>query len=389
MPECARRIAAIPPYLFAEIDRRKAEARARGVDVIDLGIGDPDRPTPGHVLERLQREAANPAWHRYPSYVGDPAFRCAVAGWYRRRFGVELDPDREVMALIGSKEGIAHMVWAYVDQGDVALVPDPGYPVYRTHVLLAGGTPWEMRLLPERGFLPDLGAVPEEVARRARLLWLNYPNNPTAAVADLAFLEEAVAFCRRHDILLCHDAAYTETTYDGYVAPSVLQVPGAKEVAVEFHSLSKPFNMTGWRLGMAVGNADAVRALGIIKTNTDSGQFTAIQQAGIAALEETPASFFAAMKEVYRRRRDLVVGALRGLGIAVEPPRATFYVWAPVPPGYTSAGFAEALLEQAGVVVAPGSGYGPGGEGYFRISLTVPDDRLEEAVARLRRLVRL
>lgn len=389
MPECARRIAAIPPYLFAEIDRKKAEARARGVDVIDLGIGDPDRPTPGHVVERLQREAANPAWHRYPSYVGAPAFRRAVAGWYRRRFGVELDPDREVMALIGSKEGIAHIVWAYVDPGDVALVPDPGYPVYRTHVLLAGGTPWEMRLLPERGFLPDLGAVPDEVARRARIMWLNYPNNPTAAVADLAFFEEAVAFCRRHDILLCHDAAYTETAYGGYVAPSVLQVPGAKEVAVEFHSLSKPFNMTGWRIGMAVGNPDAVRALGVIKTNTDSGQFTAVQQAGIAALEETPASFFAEMNEVYRRRRDLVVGALRDLGVPVEPPRATFYVWAPVPPGHTSAGFAEALLEQAGVVVAPGNGYGPGGEGYFRISLTVPDDRLEEAVARLRRLVRL
>ncbi len=389
MPEYARRIAAVPPYLFAEIDRKKAEARARGVDVIDLGIGDPDLPTPVHVVERLRVEAGNPAWHRYPSYVGDAEFRRAVAAWYGRRFGVELDPEREVMALIGSKEGIAHAIWAYVDAGDLALVPDPGYPVYRTHVLLAGGTPYALRLEAERGFLPDLEAVPPEVVGRARLLWLNYPNNPTAAVADLAFFEEAVAFCRRHDILLCHDAAYSETTFDGYVAPSVLQVPGAREVAVEFHSLSKPFNMTGWRIGMAVGNAAAVRGLGIIKTNTDSGQFTAVQRAAVAALEETPAGFLEGMRETYRRRRDLVVDALRALGVQVDPPRGTFYIWAPVPAGYTSAGFTEALLEQAGVVVAPGSGYGEAGEGYFRISLTVPDALLSEAVARLRRLVRL
>ncbi len=379
----ARRIEAIPPYLFAEIDRKREEAVARGVDVIDLGIGDPDRPTPDHVVERLCREARNPAWHRYPSYVGALDFRKAAAEWLQRRFGVEVDPRSEVITLIGSKEGLAHLVWAYVDAGDVALVPDPGYPVYRTHVLLAGGEPYPLPLKAERGFLPDLEAVPAEVARRAKILFLNYPNNPTAAVADLAFFEEAVAFCRRHDVLLCHDAAYSEITYDGYVAPSVLQVPGAKEVAVEFHSLSKPYNMTGWRIGFAAGNREAIAGLGIIKTNTDSGQFTAIQYAGISALLETPPEFTKSMCDLYARRRDLVVDALGRMGIAVEKPRGAFYVWAPVPPGYSSAGFAAELLERVGVIVAPGTGYGEHGEGFFRISLTTPDDRLAEAMNRL------
>ena len=379
----AKRIEAVPPYLFAEIDRKREEAVARGVDVIDLGIGDPDRPTPDHVVERLCREARNPAWHRYPSYVGALDFRKAAAEWLQRRFGVEVDPRGEVITLIGSKEGLAHLIWAYVDDGDVALVPDPGYPVYRTHVLLAGGEPYPLPLKAERGFLPDLEAVPAEVARRAKILFLNYPNNPTAAVADLAFFEEAVAFCRRHDVLLCHDAAYSEITYDGYVAPSVLQVPGAKEVAVEFHSLSKTYNMTGWRIGFAAGNREAITGLGIIKTNTDSGQFTAIQYAGISALLETPAEFIKRMCDLYARRRDLVVDALARLGISVEKPRGAFYVWAPVPAGYTSAGFAAELLERAGVIVAPGTGYGEHGEGFFRISLTTPDDRLEEAMNRL------
>lgn len=379
----AKRIDTVPPYLFAEIDRKREEAVARGVDVIDLGIGDPDQPTPDHVVERLAREAKNPAWHRYPSYVGALDFRKAAAAWLGRRFGVEVDPRGEVMTLIGSKEGIAHILWAYVDPGDVALIPDPGYPVYKTHTLLAGGRPYLMPLRPENGFLPDLDAIPTDVADRAKILFLNYPNNPTAAVADLAFFEKAVAFCRRHDILLCHDAAYTEITYDGYVAPSILQVPGAKDVAVEFHSLSKPFNMTGWRLGFAAGNRDAVGGLGIIKTNTDSGQFTAIQYAGISALEETPPEFARRMTEIYTRRRDRVVTALGKIGIAVEKPKGAFYVWAPVPAGYTSAGFTAALLERAGVIVAPGNGYGENGEGFFRISLTTPDDRLEEAVARI------
>lgn len=389
MVQKAKRIGEIPPYLFAEIDRKREEARARGVDVIDLGIGDPDKPTPPHIVERLCREAKNPAWHRYPSYLGSMDFRRAVAAWYSRRFGVELDPVGEVMTLIGSKEGIAHIVWAYVDPGDIALIPDPGYPVYKTHTLLAGGHPYLMPLLPDNGFLPDLTRIPEDVARKAKIMFLNYPNNPTAAVADLAFFEEAVAFCRRHDILLCHDAAYTETTYDGYVAPSILQVPGAKDIAVEFHSLSKPFNMTGWRLGFVVGNREAVAGLGIIKTNTDSGQFTAIQMAGIAALEETSQSFFAEMRAIYTRRRDLMVDALQRIGIDVAKPRATFYIWAPVPPGYTSAGFTAAMLDQAGVIVAPGNGYGENGEGFFRISLTTPDDRLQEAVNRIKNQVRL
>ncbi len=385
----AKRIEAVPPYLFAEIDRKREAARARGVDVIDLGIGDPDRPTPDHIVERLRKEAGNPAWHRYPSYVGAMDFRKAVAEWYRRRFGVELDPAGEVMTLIGSKEGIAHIVWAYVDPGDVALIPDPGYPVYKTHTLLAGGRPHIMPLKAENGFLPDLDAIPADVARRARIMFLNYPNNPTAAVADLAFFERAVAFCREYGILLCHDAAYTENTYDGYVAPSILQVPGAREVAVEFHSLSKPFNMTGWRIGMAVGNRDAIASLGIIKTNTDSGQFTAIQYAGIAALLETPESFLRQMNALYARRRDLVCDALARIGIDVRKPKGAFYVWAPVPAGYTSAGFTEALLDQAGVIVAPGNGYGEHGEGFFRISLTTPDDRLAEAVERIKTKVRL
>lgn len=389
MVKRAKRIDTVPPYLFAEIDKKREEAVARGVDVIDLGIGDPDQPTPDNVVERLRKEAGDPARHRYPSYVGSPDFRRAAARWYARRFGVEVDPRSEVMTLIGSKEGIAHLIWAFVDPGDVVLVSDPGYPVYRTHTLLAGGEPVAMPLLAENDFLPDLESIPGEVARRAKMMFLNYPNNPTAAVADLAFFERAVDFCRHYDILLCHDAAYVENTYDGYVAPSVLQVSGARDVAVEFYSLSKPFNMTGWRLGFVVGNANAVGGLGIIKTNTDSGQFTAIQYAGIAALEETPIDFLSKMNALYARRRDLVVDALGRIGIHVDKPRGAFYVWAPVPQGYTSTGFSAALLEQAGVIVAPGNGYGESGEGYFRISLTTPDDRLEEAVQRIATQVKL
>lgn len=385
----ARRIETVPPYLFAEIDRKREEARARGVDVIDLGIGDPDMPTPSPVVERLRQEAKNPAWHRYPSYIGAMDFRKAAAAWYERRFGVTVEPASQVMTLIGSKEGIAHIIWAYVDPGDVALIPDPGYPVYKTHTGLAGGTPYLMPLRPERGFLPDLNAIPADVAGRAKIMFLNYPNNPTAGVADLAFFEEAVAFCRRHDILLCHDAAYAENTYDGYVAPSILQVPGAQDIAVEFYSLSKPFNMTGWRLGFAIGNKEAVGALGIIKTNTDSGQFTAIQYAGIAAFNDVPESFIQGMNAMYARRRDLVVDALGAIGIQIPRPKGAFYIWAPVPAGYTSAAFTSALLEQAGVIVAPGNGYGENGEGFFRISLTTPDDRLREAVERIRTKVRL
>lgn len=380
----ARRIERVPPYLFDEIDRKRRQAEARGVDIISLGIGDPDVQTPDFVVDRLVREARDPATHRYPPYQGTAAFRQAVAGYYRSRFGVELDPEGEVLALIGSKEGLAHLVWAFVDPGDAVLVSDPGYPVYGIHTLLAGGEVIPVPLMPERGFLPDLETLAPEGLRRAKLLFLCYPNNPTAGTADLEFFCRAVAFAREHDLLLVHDSAYAEITFDGYEAPSVLQVEGAKEVAVEFGSLSKPFNMTGWRLGYVVGSREAVAALGIIKTNTDSGQFTAVQRAGVEALTN-PASreFILKMRHIYQRRRDVAVRTLRRLGCPVEPPRGSFYLWAPVPQGFTSAGFAEHVLERAGVIVTPGSAYGAHGEGYFRVSLTIPDERLEEALVRL------
>jgi LL-diaminopimelate aminotransferase len=376
----AKRIETLPPYLFAELDRRLAAKRAEGVDVISLGVGDPDLPTPDHVIEALREAVADPATHRYPSYWGSLEFRTAVAAWYGRRFGVELDPETEVMALIGSKEGIGHITFAYLDPGDEALIPDPGYPVYGVSTRLAGGVPVSLPMPAERGFLPDLGAAP--VGPRTKALWLNFPSNPTAAVADLPAFEEAVAYCRDHDLVLLHDAAYTEITFDGYVAPSVLQVPGAKEVALEFGSASKTYDMTGWRIGWAAGSAEAIRALGVVKTNLDSGQFTAIQRAAIAALEG-PQDLLDELRLTYQRRRDLVVGTLNGLGWSLKPPLGSCYVWAPVPEGQTSVSFADRLLDEAGVFVAPGSGYGERGEGYVRFSLTVADDRLAEAMDRL------
>lgn len=380
----ARRIEKVPPYLFAEIDRKRREAVSRGVDVISLGIGDPDLPSPDFVVERLVREVRDPATHRYPPYQGTADFRRAVASYYAARFGVDLDPEKEVIALIGSKEGLAHLVWAFVDPGDAALVPDPGYPVYGIHTLLAGGEAVPLPLDPERGFLPDLNSIDAARLNRVRVMFLCYPNNPTAGTADLGFFEEAVEFARRNDILLVHDSAYVELTFDGYEAPSVLQAKGAKDVAVEFGSLSKPFNMTGWRLGYAVGNREAISALAIVKTNTDSGQFEAVQRAGVEALTN-PGSreFIRRMRAVYQRRRDIAVRTLAGLGCPVPVPRGSFYIWAPVPRGFTSAGFAEHVLDKAGVIVTPGSAYGTRGEGYFRVSLTLPDDRLEEAFRRL------
>jgi LL-diaminopimelate aminotransferase len=376
----ARRIASLPPYLFAELDRKIEERRERGESIISLGVGDPDVPTPTHIVRALQVAAEDPSTHRYPSYFGMPELRRAMADWYGRRFGVALDPDTEVLPLIGSKEGLVHLAVAYVDPGDETLVPDPGYPVYQIATILAGGTPVFMPLSAEGGYFPDFDSLVPGPA--TRLLWLNYPANPTAAVAGLDQLERAVAFAREHDVLLVHDAAYTEITFEGYVAPSILQVPGAKDVAVEFHSLSKGFNMTGWRIGWCCGNADAIRALGTVKTNLDSGIFNAVQRAGIAALTG-PQDHLDELRALYQKRRDLVVGTMNGLGWDLTPPLGSIYVWVPTPSGETSVEFADLLLDRAGVVVAPGTGYGPSGEGYVRISLTVDDDLLAQAMDRI------
>jgi LL-diaminopimelate aminotransferase len=381
----ASRLNLLPPYLFAELDRLKREVQQKGVDVISLGIGDPDLPTPAHIIEALRRTAENPANHRYPDYEGLLRFRESASNWYKRRFEVTLDPNREVCALIGSKEGIANFPVATVDPGDIVLIPDPGYPVYYSGCVFNGGEPYFMQLRRENAFLPDLSAIPKEVARRARLMWLNYPNNPTAATAELSFLQDAVRFCLANDIILAHDFAYSEMAFDGYRAPSLLQVEGARECAVEFHSLSKTYSMTGWRVGFVVGNDKLIGALGKVKTNVDSGVFQAVQEAAITALEggdEKVREYCA----IYKERRDLMVEALRALGLACDVPRATFYIWAQVPHGHTSVSFTERVLKETGVVITPGSGFGKGGEGYVRFSLTVPSERLKEAVERIKAL---
>jgi LL-diaminopimelate aminotransferase len=372
----------LPPYLFAEISRKIAEKRAQGVDVISFGIGDPDLPTPPHVIEALKRAADDPVNHRYPETEGLPELRQAMARWYERRFGVTLDPDKEVVPLIGSKEGIAHVALCLVDPGDVALVPDPAYPVYAVGTMFAGGEVYPLPLREEHGFLPDLDAVPADVARRARVLWINYPNNPTAACATREFFEQVVHFARRYDIAVCHDLAYADVAYDGYVPPSFLEVPGAREVGIEFNSLSKAYNMTGWRVGMAVGNAVLVDALTRVKSNLDSGIPQAIQHMAIAAMEG-PQDVIAQHNVVYQRRRDRMVEVLRAIGLKVEPPKASLYVWAKLPTGERSIDFATRLLEDTGVVVTPGIGYGAHGEGYIRLSLTTPDDRIDEGLRRL------
>lgn len=380
----AKRIEKLPPYLFAEIDRKVAEARARGADIISFGVGDPDLPTPPHIVETLAEAAGDPATHRYPSYTGLPELRESIASFYARRFGVTLDPDEEVQPLVGSKEGIFHLPTAFIDPGDVALVPDPGYPVYETGTILAGGEAVLLPMTADNDFTPDLGSIPGDVVERARVLWLNYPSNPTAACVEESFFAEAVAFCHANDILLAHDAAYTEITFDGYVAPSVLQVEGAMECAVEFHSLSKTYNMTGWRIGWVSGAPVAIEAMKRLKTNVDSGIFDAVQRAGVAALEG-PQDYLRMCIERYRHRRDLLCDGLKSMGIVVEPPRGSIYVWVPVPDGQTSESFTTFLLDTCDIVVAPGTGYGPSGEGYIRFSLTVADDRLEEGVERLRK----
>jgi LL-diaminopimelate aminotransferase len=382
--QTARRIAALPPYLFAEIDKKVAAAKAAGVDVISFGVGDPDLPTPDFIVEELARAAHDPSTHRYPSYFGLPEFCEAIAAFYRRRFGVELDPGTQVLPLIGSKEGIAHLPWAFVDPGDPVLVPEPGYPVYEIGTLLAGGQPVHLPLTAGEGWFPDFRRVDGQVADRAKILWLNYPSNPTAAVATLERFDEAVRFAADHDLLLAHDNAYSEITYDGFVAPSVLQVPGALEVALELGSLSKIFNMTGWRIGWAVGSEVAIEALGRVKTNIDSGIFSAIQRAGVAALE-SGMPHLPDLIATYQRRRDRLMEVFWEAGWKVEAPKGALYVWLPTPPGESSVAFTARLLEEAGVVVAPGTGYGPSGEGYIRLSLTIPDTRLEEGCERVRK----
>ncbi len=381
----SQRIETLPPYLFAEISKKMAEKRAQGVDVISFGIGDPDLPTPDRLLDALREASRDPANHRYPETQGLPELRQSIAGWYDRRFGVTLDPETEVLPLIGAKEGIGHIALCFIDAGDVALVPDPGYPVYAVGTLLMGGEPYYLPLTEENDFLPDLDAIPEPVAQRAKVLWLNYPNNPTGAVADLAFFERAVAFAKKHGIAVLHDAPYSEIAFDGYRPVSLLQAEGARDVGVEFHSLSKSYNMTGWRIGMAVGNAAIVDALMRVKSNLDSGVPQAIQHMAIAALDG-PQDCIAEHNAIYARRRDRLAEALTGLGLRLRPPRASLYIWALVPEGMTSVQFATRLLDEAGVVVTPGIGYGPSGEGYVRLSLTIADEQLEEGVRRMGKL---
>ena len=378
----AERISNLPPYLFAQLDKLRDQRRAAGVDVISLGIGDPDLPTPDAVVEALAAAARDPANHRYPEYYGLDELRAAIADWYRRRFDVSLDPAAEVVPLIGSKEGIAHLPLALVDPGDLVLATDPGYPVYAIGATLAGGRIHEIPLTPEAGWLPDLESIPADALASAQLLWLSYPSNPTAAVAPFEFFESAVAFARRHGLVIAQDAAYSEVTFDGYRSRSILEVPGAVDVTVEFHSLSKTYNMTGWRIGWMAGNAAVVEALGRVKTNVDSGIFQAVQYAGIAALE-VPQAWIDQRNLRLQSRRDRVLEALTAAGLEPERPLASLYVWSPVPAGTSSIEFATRLIDDAGVIVTPGVGFGPAGEGYFRISLTTPDDRLEEALGRI------
>ena len=378
----AKRIEELPPYLFAEIDRRKNELIEKGVDVIDLGVGDPDIPTPDHIIESLREAAGDPANHRYPSYVGMLSFREAAAEWYSERFGVSLDPAKEVVALIGSKEGIAHAPLAFLDPGDIALVPDPGYPVYPVSTTFAGGVPYPMPLLKENGFFPNLDAIPSQVAQRAVMMFLNYPNNPTTVLANEGFFREVVDFAQKSNILVCHDAAYTEIAFYGKTPLSFLEIPGAMDVGIEFHSLSKTFSMTGWRIAFAAGNEKAIAGLGKIKTNIDSGAFQAVQVAGITALQNSSVGL-EERKEIYRERLEIFCRGLEEAGISYTQPDATFYVWFEVPEGMTSSDFCARMLSEAGVVVTPGNGFGDCGEGYARVSVTFDTERIKQAAERI------
>ncbi len=380
--QVAKRLDRLPRYLFVEITRRIAEKKAEGVDVVNFAVGDPDLPTPSHIIEYMCEAAHDPVNHRYPETAGLPQLRETIAGWYRRRFGVALDPSGEVLPLIGSKEGIGHVALVFIEPGDIALVPDPGYPVYSMGTLLAGGEPYFMPLKEENDFLPDFETIPENVARRAKLMWLNYPNNPTGATAELEFFEKAVCFAKQHSLAICHDAAYTEVAFDGYKPPSFMQASGAKEVGVEFHSLSKTYHMTGWRIGMVVGNAEMISALFRVKSNLDSGIPQAIQHAAIKALNSSQ-EHISEHNAILQWRRDKLIHVINQVGMRARVPKATFYIWATVPQGYTSIDFADMLLDEAGVAVTPGIGYGQEGEGYIRFSLTLPDDKLEQGVERL------
>jgi LL-diaminopimelate aminotransferase len=372
----------LPPYLFIEIDKKKKAAIAAGVDLVDLGVGDPDKPTPKRLIKALKKASDKPANHQYPLGSGMPAYRQAVAKWFKKRFGVALDPATEVLATIGSKEAIGHFPIAFVDPGDVVLCPDPGYPVYAAGARFVGAEPVFMPLLEKNNFLPDFEAIPAGALQRAKLMWLNYPNNPTAATCDLAFFEKAVAFCKKHGIILAHDMAYSEVYEAGSKPPSILQVPGAKDVAIEFHSLSKTFNMTGWRVGFAVGHPQLVGGLATAKGNLDSGVVSAVQEMAVAALE-APASLAKDVRSVYTKRREILVGGLKKAGFEVHPSKAAFYLWIKVPQGHSSAEYCALLLEKAGIVATPGNGFGAAGEGYFRLTLTAPKERLKLAVKRL------
>lgn len=381
----ADRLKKLPPYLFAEIDKTKRALVAQGKDVIDLGVGDPDLPTPQFIVDALTQAARDGRNHRYALDQGMPELRRAISAWYQERFGVKLDPDREVLPLIGSKEGIGHIPLALINPGDVVLVPDPGYPVYKSGTWFAGGEPYLMPLLEENGFLADFNSVEENILKRAELMFLNYPNNPTAACATKDYFKGAVSFAREYGVIICHDAAYSEISFDGFRAPSFLEADGAKEVGIEFHSLSKTFHMTGWRIGFAVGNARVLELLAKVKSNLDSGIFQAVQWAGVEALKHAR-EVSKEHSAIYERRRNILVDGLNAIGWRVPKPKASFYVWAPVPPGSTSQELAARLLKESHIVVTPGNGFGPNGEGYFRMSLTIAESRLEEAVARIKRL---
>jgi len=383
--EYSDRLKVLPPYLFAELDRKKQEKIEQGVDVIDLGVGDPDMPTPKPILEVAKKALENPENHQYPSYVGKLAFREAVANWYKKRFGVDLDPQSEVITLIGSKEGIAHFPLAFVNPGDIVLCPDPAYPVYKIGAIFAGGTPYTVPLKEENNFLPDLDSIPKDVVEKAKIIWINYPNNPTSAPPTLEFYEKLVDWAKKNNVIIASDNAYSEIYTGTEKPPSILQVPGAKDVAIEFHSLSKTYNMTGWRIGMAVGNKELVAGLGKVKTNVDSGQFGAVQDAGIAALN-LPEEEVEKIRNVYRERKRIMTEALEKIGLEIYKSDYTFYLWIKVPKGYTSAEFVGRLIDEAGIVCTPGNGFGEYGEGYFRISLTVPTERLLEAAERIKNL---